>query len=338
MNQVQSLNYSTHAIEDITKTIIKIEKMLPESAAVMKKLIKLLEQSQKFIMPNCCDIFDPEIFQQSHMDLFHLPYPITAFEAPWVTNDQKPVTKVNDALMTEFSTKRIALCIEASVDRPELEFIDGLHEILNKFPQGGAYIIPIFWTKNAGWEITNGGLFVPYDNSLKRMRSNDISDGEIAFKTMAEAGRLSQEFAKIQAEPFILLPEFFQNYVNKIGVEQSFQQVLVDCHDEASMATQACAVLNCQNIQTETIDPPIKLNRNRAKTNKPPLFSYHILQVSEKTLQSTTTGHSGSHRSPRSHLRRGHIRRLKDRNIWVRSSMINANNSNGSVSKDYQIK
>lgn len=337
MSQVQSLNYSTHAIEDILKTIQTIKHRLPQSAATMKKLVQLLENSQKFIMPNCCDIFDPEIFQQSHMDLFRLPYPVTVFEAPWVTADQKPVTKVNDLLMTEFSTKRIALCVEASVDHPELEFIDGLNGILSKFPQGGGYIIPIFWTKNTGWEITNGGVFVPYDNSVTRMKSNEISEEEIAFKTMSEAGRLSQEFTKIQAEPFVLLPEFFQSYAHKIGIEQSFQQILVDCHDEISMATQACAVLNCQNIQTEVINPPAKLNKNRAKADKPPLFSYHVLQINEKSSQSSTGVNSGTHRSPRSHLRRGHIRRLKDKITWVRSSMVNTSSTDGKIAKEYKI-
>jgi len=37
------------------------------------------------------------------------------------------------------------------------------------------------------------------------------------------------------------------------------------------------------------------------------------------------------------HLRRGHLRRLKDRVTWVRSSMINAESSQGVVIKDYAI-
>ena len=48
---------------------------------------------------------------------------------------------------------------------------------------------------------------------------------------------------------------------------------------------------------------------------------------------------SGHHRSPREHLRRGHIRRLADgRRIWVNAAIVGAGKGVGVVSKDYALR
>lgn len=333
MSQIETLNYCAHAIEDIKEFSGKLNGRMPYSEKAFLRIIELLREAQKFILPNCCDIFDPSEFQQPHLDLFRLPFPVCAFEAPWQM-EHNNLSAVDDSLVTLQSTKRISLCIELNVDKPEILFSSYNESFAKRFPQGGVYVVPIYWTIS-GWEVLMGGMFVPYQNQMSRITSDDIKQHEIAFKTMVETGRLDKQFSKLQAEPFVVLPEVFQIRANQVGVSVTTEQILLDSHDEVTCAVQACAVLNCENINTETIEPIEKLNKKRIKNDKEPFFTYHVLQINEKKTSGAAGG--GSHRSPRSHLRRGHIRRLENKTVWVRSAMINANSKDGSVAKEYKI-
>jgi len=68
-----------------------------------------------------------------------------------------------------------------------------------------------------------------------------------------------------------------------------------------------------------------------------PFDDYHILTIESPKAAASDGGHGGSHRSPREHLRRGHIRRLEDgRKLWINATVVNAG-VGGKVSKDYRI-
>lgn len=99
------------------------------------------------------------------------------------------------------------------------------------------------------------------------------------------------------------------------------------------------SALNCSNA--EAIDdehPPEKLNKSRTKKGKTPLFSYKVLTINTKSshVGSSPTSH-GKHNSPRVHLRRGHIRKLSDKTVWVNSCVV-GDKKNGVVQKDYLVK
>ena len=84
---IQTLNYCTHAIDDLSNLKKLLSGSAPQSAHVMGKIIELLDSSVKFFLPNCCDIIDPEQLRQSHFDLSRLPYPIVALKhrgIPWM--------------------------------------------------------------------------------------------------------------------------------------------------------------------------------------------------------------------------------------------------------------
>lgn len=100
----------------------------------------MLRESVKFLLPNCCDLIDPDELRQAHLDLLRLPYPLVAFEAPWEKGEDG-LRQVGEFPQTP-ATKRIALCWEAS---PKYEVVPGLNEILSHFPQGGVFVVPIYW-------------------------------------------------------------------------------------------------------------------------------------------------------------------------------------------------
>lgn len=99
------------------------------------------------------------------------------------------------------------------------------------------------------------------------------------------------------------------------------------------------AALNCSNVKQYVLPKPkIPVNsKGKPKQGKQPFFSYKILTIDTQSQQpqSNTTG-GGTHASPRVHLRRGHIRRLPNKTVWVNACVV-GDKSKGMVHKDYNV-
>ena len=95
-------------------------------------------------------------------------------------------------------------------------------------------------------------------------------------------------------------------------------------------------VINCSNvILIDNIPSPFK--QSRIKKGKSPLFEYKTLHIHHRTTKNKNKG-SGTHSSPRVHLRRGHIRKLSDdRTTWVQPCVV-GDKSKGVVHKGYKYK
>lgn len=107
---------------------------------------------------------------------------------------------------------------------------------------------------------------------------------------------------------------------------------LSDFGDEIGSLLCLLNSLQCSNVKIENHTP--KAKGKKIKTAHA-FDSYHFLTI-DPPKQSSFTGSSGGHRSPREHLRRGHIRRLEDRKIWVNASVVGAGSA-GKISKDYIV-
>lgn len=108
-----------------------------------------------------------------------------------------------------------------------------------------------------------------------------------------------------------------------------------DYSDELGALLCFLNVLSCSNVKTERSDPK--------KPGKPtksglPFDSYHLLVLESHGGQSSAGTGQTAGRSPREHLRRGHIRRLSDgRKVWVNATVVGAKGGAGAVVKDYAI-
>lgn len=96
-------------------------------------------------------------------------------------------------------------------------------------------------------------------------------------------------------------------------------------------------VLQCSNVGIEKLVPKAKTRKIKAAL---PFDSYHVLNI-----DATRTGPGGchavgnSHRSPREHLRRGHIVRPKTgKPYWRNATVVCSGRSKGKVTKDYRIR
>lgn len=80
---ITPLNYPSSAIDDLRALERDCLHEAPYTAYVLRNVITLLENSVKFILPNCADFIAPEDLRQTHLDLARLPYPVVTFEIPW---------------------------------------------------------------------------------------------------------------------------------------------------------------------------------------------------------------------------------------------------------------
>ncbi len=109
--------------------------------------------------------------------------------------------------------------------------------------------------------------------------------------------------------------------------------------------TSAVTLLNilsiCRN-QTVTVGTPKALQKKRAKHGKHANYEYKILTLDATAVQQLPAAERElvtGRLSPRTHTRRGHVRRLPSGKVtWVRSSIINAPYyADGVIVKDYEI-
>jgi hypothetical protein len=330
-----TLNYCAHAIEDMRQNEVLMRSTMPKSARTHGQLIGLLRRSVKFILPNCCDLFDPEGLRQTHLDLVRLPFPCVAFEVPWEKQDN--IEQLGGFQQTP-ATKRIALCLEARSDCEPL--LPGLEPNFHDFPEGGVFIIPIYWAKEYRlWTVATGGIFFPYSNVVLNLTPDDLPPASrIANSAIIDAGIAKERAQQFKAEPFPLLPEFFDIATKTYGgQEQALAQIILDSRDEATVLIQACSVINCANVTTVDVPPSPALNKKRQAKGNQPFFSYKVLQLNQdRHAPSGREWAGGHHESPRMHLRRGHPRRLESKTVWVRASLVGT--KYGFAAKDYELR
>lgn len=110
----------------------------------------------------------------------------------------------------------------------------------------------------------------------------------------------------------------------------------IDLADEVVAVMELIEALSCDNVTHEAL-PRRKLNRSAEKRGALPFDEYRSLVVlAGRKKAGESLG--GTHRSPREHLRRGHIRRLGNGSrIWINNTIVNAG-VGGVVHKRYEVK
>lgn len=121
---------------------------------------------------------------------------------------------------------------------------------------------------------------------------------------------------------------------NKMGkLSEEEESIMLNA---ANVVLSFLAALQCSNVVQTDQPAPKFINERRAKKNKLPLFSYKVLTIDTKNKAEAQKGGAGTGNTKRVHLRRGHIRRLADRTIWVNPCVV-GDKSKGMITKDYRV-
>ena len=108
-------------------------------------------------------------------------------------------------------------------------------------------------------------------------------------------------------------------------------QMLVNSMNPAVMAAYEVAVLlQCQNISITRLKAPKQINEKRKRKGKRPLPDGYVILVSrdvrrlEYDRKEDEENPKRTSTSPRTHFRRGHIRRLQSgRRVWISPAIVN---------------
>lgn len=106
---------------------------------------------------------------------------------------------------------------------------------------------------------------------------------------------------------------------------------------EVAVIIDLCCALACSNVHSRRVGRSDEKAVRRARAGKKPLFSYNVLEIDvDPSEQSSGPGITGR-ASPRTHLRRGHIRHLSSGQlVWVNAAVVRGKTP-GIVVKDYRV-
>jgi len=143
---------------------------------------------------------------------------------------------------------------------------------------------------------------------------------------MPKHGYMDRSVAGYLGYPGLVSFDRYDGADHRLAVEDNFgwQRVLLSFLN----------ALACSNVRIQRSEPRKAGKKIKAAL---PFDTYHVLtiDVPGKAGEGAATG---GHRSPREHLRRGHIRRLADgRRIWVNATVVAAG-SGGTVRKAYALR
>lgn len=105
-----------------------------------------------------------------------------------------------------------------------------------------------------------------------------------------------------------------------------------------------CLALSTKNIPKVTEIPPPKLQQKRAKEGLPPLpYTTNVnLNAYMIARNNTESGNTGTHASPRPHLRRAHLRTImrgeETITIPVQQCMVNWDGESPLIREEYKVK
>lgn len=320
------LNFSTHALEHFAT----LKSLTPKPSALMSNrelhnirmltgyfdfIARLLQKAVKFTIPDNGKMMDGDGITDTKVELLRLPYPIVALEysAP----------NLNDAV-TEgrmASGKRIALALDLSkLDPADLAEATRLLPAFNKIDiTERVAVISIYHTEEMDWEVALGVSIIYREDELVLGRN-----------------QLTGKMVKGIPSDTLILGLLLQHESEYTSLQLAVDN---DSIDEVISVVNFCAIMNCNNVDTQLLPASEKLNKKRIANGKLPMFDYHVLVLNPTEIAANASkGGNGTHASPRLHLRRGHIRRLTDGRVtWVNAALI-GNKEQGVVEKSYKVK
>lgn len=319
--------YATHAMEDLSRFRDHVKKspfFLRAEVEYFDAILTILKESVKFILPAEGHLveFGTEM-QQSQLDMVKLPFPTICLEFPCKPSIIDP----ERCATTSPTSKRCVVAQETNLDGKD-----------------GILMIPVFYADTESqWTIYGVHFFFPYQQQIMKIPMADLPVDwrQRLVEEQPRVAKLSL-IGAVEARAVVGFPTYLKRMAKKVGKEVNHivNTMMYEAQSDFRVLAEFCNVVNCSNVELETVPAPAKLNRKRAEAKKLPLFEYKVLTIAPGKMHTrSVAGVITDHReSPRQHLRRGHIRRYQSGiTIWITSQLIGDPNK-GRVEKDYKVK
>jgi hypothetical protein len=318
----QPLNFTPKAIEGLLSHDCP---GAPATKAGMAYLAGKLREAQVFVLSDHGQLLPrskprPEV----PLSLVKPPFPVVALEytAQSLDWDEGVYTAAK-------STRRIALAWEYTADEPA-----ACRRMTEPLPPGVIVASVCFYDNEQLWLPVMGAAHIAYDEGWTG------PSADTPFKAAALAsGRMTPQLASAPSFPMSILPlmpdVFMRAALMPGGIGTLLEHLNADLMDEVNAYVDLCMALACKNVSAVRHAAPAALNRQRLKAGKLPLKDFHVLELASG---GTMPGGGGSDRAAsRTHLRRGHIRRLDaGRVTWVNATIVRGRGP-GFIEKAYAI-
>lgn len=319
----EPLNYSTKAIADLAR--LADAPALPfEDRQGVLFIQQLLQRAEVFVLPDAGELLDRSK-SRPHIPgaVFNPPFPVVALEYRALpgSGTNHPIYEASCA------SKRIALAWHWDGRMP------GNTTATHPVAGEGVVIASVcYMDEPAMWVPMMGAILIPYDCDYLRAEPTP------AMKAFVQSGRITQQQAdaeKIEVRAVLpIMSSAIARVAAEAGAKQMLSMLSADIMDEANAYIDLMTALACNNVGKMRVPQSAKLNKARIRSGKAPLKDFHVLTIAgAEYVPGTRSGATGA--SVRSHLRRGHIRRLgPERVTWVNSCMVRGS-SPGFIEKQY---
>ena len=323
MANIQPFNFSVHCAQAWRETLKSLDKeqLQHPMFVVMKGLMDALISAPKFQLNDGGRPIDDFASISRLFASLHLPFPCIALE--YRCHGELGENQV-------LATKRISLVWDIRNGIPEfLKNLGGMD------PKGRESLLvqSICYTETGDmWAFVPGMIEICMDEEVFEAKTEDLSPEYLELlkhkkivKNMEKTGRVNT----FPIRPYVLIDDLSHQY----GIEKAIAIVQADSADEVIAAISFAAVSSCANVSKTTIEAPAALNKKRIGNGKLPFDKVHVLMVEGGAFVSKESGWNanGTHASPKTHLRRGHIRQLESKVVWVNSAVVNAGRSDVSA-------
>lgn len=318
---MKPLNYTTKAIADLMNYPCN---GAPGTRAGLRYIAEKLRKAEVFLLSDHGELLDrskprPEVPGL----MFKPPFPVVALEYSAATKEwgSSPYTESR-------ASRRIALAWEWEDDLPA-----SFAGIVPKFDTPGVVVASVTYFDDHGlWMPIAAAAFMPYSGQYRT--DKDESPFRDAMVAEGRISRTQAAQAAFETRAVPLMPEAIIGMIKQYGVDGMHDLLRADLMDEANAYTDLCIAMACKNVSPKRHPASRALNRCRLTSGKPALKDFHVLELAGG---GELPGHdAGDRNGPRSHLRRGHIRRLSaDRVTWVNATMVSGRG--GFVDKQYSI-
>lgn len=321
-SNITAKNYASEVALYLSKLLTKVDYIhYEEDSKSVKRLLNDLTESVHFVMPDNGNLLDDNLRGIENMEI-RLPYPKISVEY-YVQKDSSSLNKnfIGNA------PKRVIIATEIPISSLTIESI--IPTIPDTF-KNSEYIISIssvyFSEKFKGWMPCSVGFLIPskWDAGKDVLLYDKNNDRIVDFPYFG--------FCSIE-----LFPKFLEG-VKKLSSEKTVKMIHDDLYSEVIVLLELIEALSCSNVKESIHQEASKKNAQRIKSHKKPIWETKFLTLvvnekQDKRIKDSMT----SHASPRQHLRRGHIRRLPSKNIWVNSCVV-GNIENGKIEKQYKLR
>ncbi|KVP75078.1 hypothetical protein WJ96_04755 [Burkholderia ubonensis] len=329
-------HYCTHAIDFFAELANWMPQRLGIPADFELLLCELMRDSIKFLLPDNGYLFADHDFRPAMFDLLRLPYPVCALEFTATPE----LYAAHSGLA--YSAKRIALCFDPRQLPPaQISRFSRLcgKPFLDSVPERCLAVMAVY-EANGTWSAAVGVVLIDLDEDKPMPLKGEIPE---ELRVVAERiGERLKSKKTVHGLPATFLT--FPGRSRLVGqtVDEATEALYIDTIDEMRTAYEFLAAINCSNVGTQDVPAPKLLNDRRKKKGRALFYPYKVLDLSPATAPGERGEGGGIHASPRTHLRRGHIRQLGERFgykvLWINATVVNAKPGAEPVSTVYKVR